>query len=162
MAIPQLSLIGSASKFLPAYRQMQIIAGFWPLKLGLEKLVADGLFRETNSFVYVLASAAPRKALSKDPSLSRFMLCLSSLSLVLLLNPIQLPLRLRILRFKGFRQALSTPSRPHYCSDEEVQSGLKIDVDGMELTSKAGRFRVASPIPCIVSRNDAHRNCKRL
>ena len=52
------------------------------------------------------------------------MLCLSSLSLVLLLNPVQLPLRLRILRFTGFRQALSTPSRPH--CDEELQSASKL------------------------------------
>ena len=52
--------------FLPSdICRSMIMTGIWPLKLGLEKLVTDGLKRERNSLVYVLASAAPRKAWSK-------------------------------------------------------------------------------------------------
>ena len=110
-----------------------IMPGIWVLKLGPAQEITDELKRETISLAFVLASAARPKAWSKDTSLSRFVPCLSSPSLVLSLNPMRLPLWLRTLRFKGFLLL----RRGSAC-------GLKIDVDGVQLTSKAARFRVAS------------------
>ena len=62
-----------------------------------------------------------------------------SLSFILLLSPIQLPLRLRILRFK-VSSAGPFHSIPSALLRRGSAFGLTVDVGGVELTSKAGLF----------------------
>ena len=105
--------------------------------------VTEGTKRETHVLVFLHASAPLRGAWSKDLSFSRLMPYLSSPLLGQSLNLTQQQQRPIMWSFRGFRQAHSTLSRQH-CSSVEVHAASKIDVDGVQLTSKAARFRVAS------------------
>ena len=93
--------------------------------------------------LFLHASAPLRRAWSKDSSLSRFMPSLSSPLLGKSLNLTQQPQRPNVWRFKGFRQA-PFHSIPSALLQRGSACGLKIDVDGVQLRSKAARFRVAS------------------
>ena len=115
--------------------------GAW--NLGLARPVKDGLKQETDLLGCVRASAHPRIVWSKDWSLSRSMPCPSSLSLSLSLNLTQQPSQRKIGRSEDFRQAPFTQSHLH-CFDEDLHARLKIDVDGVQITSKAARFCVSS------------------
>ena len=112
----------------------------WALKLGLAQLIKDGPKRGTKLSVCARVSAPPHRALSRDSSLSRYMLCLSSPSSDLSQNLTLQPLRPKLGRFKGFRQDLFLHFRPH-CSGEEVRAASKL-----MLTAFSSRARLLDSV----------------
>ena len=127
---------------------------------GLAQLVTDGLKREPSFLVYVLASGAHRNALSKDWFLSRSMPCLFSPSVLLWLRPDAATITAVNLALQRL-SAGPFHSIPSALLRRGSACGLKIDVDGIQLASKAAHsccFRMR----CFVSRHGAHKSCKRL
>ena len=102
--------------------------------------------RETNSLVYVLASAAPRKGWSKDSSLSRFMYALSVLSSMgSVAEPDTATVTAENLALQRFSAGLFTLSRPR-CSVEEVQSASELMLTVLNLRARLVDF-VSHPVP---------------
>ena len=125
----------------------RIMPSTWALQLGLAQLVTDGLRRAPHVLECARASAPPRRVWSKDLSLSRYMprLYAATIAENLALQ------RLSAGPFHSIPSALLR--RGSAC-------GLKIDADGIQLTTKAARFRVTSQSAVLSTGMDRIRAAK--
>ena len=151
MSLPQLS--HRVGIHVPPFWQMQI--RFWALNFGPAQLAGHRWTKARTKFLGICA-----RIRSSPQCLSRSMPCLFSPSLLLWLNPDAATITAVNLALQRL-SAGPFHSIPSALLRRGSACGLKIDVDGIQLASKAAHsccFRMR----CFVSRHGAHKSCKRL
>ena len=135
---------------------MQIMAGIWPLKLGLERAKAR------NKLIGICA----RIRSSSQSFVQRLVAFkIYALSVLSFIGSVAQPDTATITAENLALQRLSAGplhSVPSALLRRGSAVGLKVDVDGVELTSKAGRFRVASRSDVVsadMARTGAAKDC---